>query len=535
MQKYQPIFVDLFKDPSDDPPKQARSRKSKRPPCAPGELFDFCWTLFIRVKAAYPSISDDLVNSFHLLLATADYVYCNAFLENRDDLLNPNFMTRPLDETEKTSLCILDKLCLGHDGIINEVKTIREHFFREDIRKCFESQKLQSDKENYMGILDSSVFETNFKNIRKDYEIHVLSIGEYDERVFLGDEANEEIGTPTKRLMTSELKAGLSLHGRRAASAAHAQFNPSGFIPNTPLSGRNYIKAKEEMMMTPGASVTYLVLRLNQTLSGRKDEPSANLRNKINFLSSGAMDNITSFVKKMGDTFISQYSAASDTTNSFAAERLRKATALYYKILEKIVIDEQKKGKKVGGLLERMDFHETLYIASLEIVIFSYSSPTKTFPWALETFKVAPFNFYKVIEILIRIEDGLARDVVKHLQSIEEQILERFAWKSASPLWTSLEMCEGGVPSADTVALPQGQTLHVGHSPVSHLLQSPTPADRFQSPTLVRRLFVGAGATMPLSSPGGLLAPTQILNNENAPPSKTTPSLILFFRKVNSL
>merc|ERR1719192_236828 len=87
--KYQPIFVDLFRDPAEDPPKLNRSRKSKRPPCTPGELFDFCWTLFIRVKAAYHSISDDLVNSFHLLLATADYVYCNAFMDNRDDLLNP--------------------------------------------------------------------------------------------------------------------------------------------------------------------------------------------------------------------------------------------------------------------------------------------------------------------------------------------------------------------------------------------------------------------------------------------------------------
>ena len=329
MQKYQPIFVDLFKDPSEDPPKQVRSRKSKRPPCTPGELFDFCWTLFIRVKAAYPSISDDLVNSYHLLLATADYIYCNAFIENRDDLLNPNFMTRPIEETKKTNLCILDKLCLDHNGIISEVKTIREHFFREDIKKCFESQKLQGDKETMMGILDSSVFETNFKNIRKDYEIHVLSIGECDERVFLGEEANEEIGTPTKRLLSSELDVGL--HGRRAGSVAHAQFNPSGFVPNTPLSGRNYIKAKEEMMMTPGSSVTYLVLCLNKTLSGRKDEPSPNLRSMINSLSSGAMDTITGFVKKMGETFISQYNTASDTTNSFAADRLRKATALYYK------------------------------------------------------------------------------------------------------------------------------------------------------------------------------------------------------------
>ena len=40
-----------------------------------------------------------------------------------------------------------------------------------------------------MGILDTAHFDTNSKNLRKDYETYVLSIGEYDERVFLGEEA----------------------------------------------------------------------------------------------------------------------------------------------------------------------------------------------------------------------------------------------------------------------------------------------------------------------------------------------------------
>ena len=32
----------------------------------------------------------------------------------------------------------------------------------------------------------------------QEYEVYVLNIGEYDERVFLGEEAIVEIGTPTK-------------------------------------------------------------------------------------------------------------------------------------------------------------------------------------------------------------------------------------------------------------------------------------------------------------------------------------------------
>merc|ERR1719188_379973 len=380
-------------------------------------------------------------------------------------------MTQPVDDVERTNLCILDKLCLAHDGITHEVKTIREHFFREDIRKCIDAQKLCGHPESMMGILESSVFDQNFKNVRKDYEIHVLSIGEYDERVFLGEEANEEIGTPTKRIISSELEAGLI--GRRNLQTA--AYTSSTIVPNTPLSGRHYIKAKEEMLTTPVASVTYLVLCLNKSLSGRKDEPSPNLRSLITSLSSTAMETITNFVSKMSDIFIRQYNTPHEKPNSFAQDRLRKATALYYKLLENIIVDEQKKGKNVKSIIETMAFHETLYIACLEIVIFSYSSPTKCFPWALETFKVESFYFYKVIEILIRIEDGLARDVIKHLQNIEEKILEHMAFKSSSPFWTKLEEFEGNVPSSEQVSLPQALSLHTGTSSVTNENIAPPP------------------------------------------------------------
>ena len=42
----------------------------------------------------------------------------------------------------------------------------------------------------------------------------------------------------------------------------------------------------------------------------------------------------------------------------------------------------------------------------------------RTFPWIIEVFDISPFYFYKVIEILIRAEDSLSRDVVKHLNHV---------------------------------------------------------------------------------------------------------------------
>lgn len=61
-------------------------------PITSNDVFSFCWTLFIHVKANFPAISNDLVNSYHLLLACIDFCYGNALVaENAKDLLNPQF------------------------------------------------------------------------------------------------------------------------------------------------------------------------------------------------------------------------------------------------------------------------------------------------------------------------------------------------------------------------------------------------------------------------------------------------------------
>ena len=45
---------------------------------------------------------------------------------------------------------------------------------------------LKGNAENFSGILDVNNFEANLKAINKSYEEHVLSVGDFDERIFLG-------------------------------------------------------------------------------------------------------------------------------------------------------------------------------------------------------------------------------------------------------------------------------------------------------------------------------------------------------------
>lgn len=61
----------------------------------------------------------------------------------------------------------------------------------------------------------------------------------------------------------------------------------------------------------------------------------------------------------------------------------------------------------------------------------------------------------QVIEVLVRSEQGLFREVVKHLNQVEEQVLESLAWTRKSPLWESLRRAKDHVPTCQEVG-PHG-------------------------------------------------------------------------------
>lgn len=62
-------------------------------------------------------------------------------------------------------------------------------------------------------------------------------------------------------------------------------------------------------------------------------------------------------------------------------------------------------------------FHETLFACCLEMVLFSYNTQ-HAFPWVLNALQIHPYHFYKVIEVIVRVEDKLPRDMIKHLISV---------------------------------------------------------------------------------------------------------------------
>uniref|UniRef100_A0A8C5INR4 RB transcriptional corepressor like 1 n=1 Tax=Junco hyemalis TaxID=40217 RepID=A0A8C5INR4_JUNHY len=432
--KFEPIFFDIFQNPFEESSKPHRSRKQRRVPCSVKDLFNFCWTLFVYTKGL------------------------------------PVESHPPEMKGSEDPPCIIGTLCELHDGLLVEAKGIKEHYFKPYIAKLFDRKILKGD-----CLLDLCNFTENSKALNKEYEEYVLTVGDFDERVFLGADAEEEIGTR---------KFPADVPGEKTAARAHMECHlqqhfekKRSFAPSTPLTGRRYLREKETAF-TPVASATQSVSRLQSMVAGLKNAPSEQLTAIFESCARSPLESIMSRVKEIGETFCCCYTQSTDEQPGshidFAVNRLKLAEILYYKILETIMVQETRRlhGKDLTALLEQDVFHRSLLACCLEIVLFAYSSP-RTFPWIIEVLDIRPFYFYKVIEVLIRSEEGLSRDMVKHLNSIEEQILESLAWTRNSALWNALEASENKVPTCEEVIFPSNFEASNGGSGFGHLPMMP--------------------------------------------------------------
>nr|XP_014340716.1 PREDICTED: retinoblastoma-like protein 1 isoform X2 [Latimeria chalumnae] len=469
------------KSPHEDPPRLQRSRKHRRVPCSVKDVFNFCWTLFVYTKGNFRMIGDDLVNSYHLLLCCLDLVFANALkCPNRRDLLNPSFKGLPVDfctaeyGLPEETPCIIDELCALHDGLVVEAKGIKEHYFKPYVTKLFERKVLKG--ENLLGLLDVNCFTENNKSLNKEYEEYVLTVGDFDERVFLGEDADEEIGTPRK--CTPEPPVGKLSARMQVECNLQQHFDKTrSLAPSTPLTGRRFLK-EEAAVVTPVSSATQSVSRLQSMVAGLRNTPSEQLLSIFKSCLRDPTETIVSRVKEMGEKFCHHYTQSSEdqpgSHMDFAVNRLRLAEILYYKVLETVMVQETRRlhGKDMTALLEQEIFHCSLLACCLELVLFAYSSQ-RIFPWVIEVLNLRPFYFYKVIEVIIRSEEGLSRDMVKHLNNIEEQILESRAWSHDSALWCALDAADNKVPTCEEVMFPSNFETGSGAGGPAHLPMIP--------------------------------------------------------------
>ncbi|KAL0968597.1 hypothetical protein UPYG_G00269000 [Umbra pygmaea] len=526
--KYVPIFKAIFKAPSEEQPRVHRSRKQRRHPCTVTEVFNFCWILFVHAKGNFPMISDDLVNSYHLLLCALDLVCSNALLCNsRKDLLNPSFKGLPEDFSSKDfkpvagAYCFMEQLCDLHDGLVLEAKGVKEHFWKPFIKKLLHKKILKGKEDGLSGFLDPVNFGDSLTSLGRVYEEHVLASGGLDERIFLGDSAKQDIGTLGPCLcegVENQVTSSYRLYTNLTASSLK--------VP-TPLTGRKYLQ--DNSLGSPVSTAMQSVGRLHSLLIGLKHGPSGRLRDVFRACARDPSEVISTRLTEMCQLFCQHYEGSrgdsSGLGKDIAVRYFRLAEALYYKTLEAIIEQEKKRlgDADLSGILEQDVFQRSLLACCLEIVIFSYRPPGD-FPRVIHIFQLPAYHFYKVVEVLVRAEQGLFREVVKHLNQVEEQVLENLAWRVGSPLWDSVRAAKNQPPACQEVMPPHHlEYVDGGNSAGSAPLSlnqhgtdlnanscgkgvSPSPTtllDRYSSPptgSAKRRLFVDSDSPSEPSS-----------------------------------
>ncbi len=109
-------------------------------------MFDFCWGLFVYVKTEFPAaFSYEIVQSYYLMLSCMDYIYGNAVMSGRTDLLSDAFAeSQGNADKSKEPPCILDSLCRVHgfhdSRSIAHVKSIRLYDWKPQIQELFDHE-----------------------------------------------------------------------------------------------------------------------------------------------------------------------------------------------------------------------------------------------------------------------------------------------------------------------------------------------------------------------------------------------------------
>uniref|UniRef100_A0A8L7SZ97 BMA-LIN-35, isoform f n=3 Tax=Brugia TaxID=6278 RepID=A0A8L7SZ97_BRUMA len=523
--KLLPIFRKIFAPPySNDDEDDVKGLNCKK-------LFSLLWTLFIVMRKQFNS--DDLMNSFHLLLCTVDFIFQDLRRSEMTCLLDGDFINAVDIQHEEDS--ILETLCQIFEGVVLDAKHFRTHCWLPKMRRMSEEKTIETGEDLTNFAANEFI---NKKKLDSIYEELIVKRGEMDERMFLPadisivfDEAYDECAV--QRLRRSEdgdnlVDADMLLRISTQSCLERLQDQRQ---QRTPLSGRGYvISAEQYCPATPVSASLYNASKLEALLQDNWRRLDAEVESilchscqdpfeKIMNIVSQLSERLEEVIENEGRLDGAGYDAS---FRQMFAVRKNNTESLFFRFLHKIAFSERDRlgsGSivKLSAVLLREDFLKALYVCALQLVLFTYES-VREFPWSLEIMRLPAIHFYKVIELIIRADSSLSREMVKHLNKVEERVLEEFAWSLDSPLWPSLHRRTDGVPSSQAVSL---ETLE-GYS-----VRQPSLSQRYTlspvKPLAKRRLEFDDDDSSCIA------AKRRVPDAENSTPTSAT---LLFFRKV---
>uniref|UniRef100_A0A674MMF2 Retinoblastoma 1 n=1 Tax=Takifugu rubripes TaxID=31033 RepID=A0A674MMF2_TAKRU len=428
-------------------------------------------------------MEDDLVISFQLLLCTLEFCIKRC----PPDLLQPLYKSAiskvqsPPGRTARRSqskaksrlpesevdLQLLKTLCQENDCNSEEVKNV----YQTSFSAFLDSLDLSGSAHLPQG-----------KGLDQQYQEHYLKSRDFDGRLFL--DGDETVLVPK--------------HPHPSSDSNQVTF----YLPID----------------------IFMQLRGDLTSSG--DQPSTNLATYFKNCTVDPTQDVVKRLETFGETFSQRFGqAVGPHCVALGRQRFNLGVKLYYKIMEAMLKSEEKRlsVQNFSKLLNDSTFHTSLLACALEVVMF-IDPLNMCFPWILDVVELTAFDFYKVIESFIKADPTLSKDIVKHLETCENLIMERIAWRTGSPLFDLLRQEHEGETAE------QVETTANFSQPLQH---NHTAADLYLSPVRPGLRVLPPETAASPNTQASSQPPTQPVS-QPARPLKSN-SLSLFYKKLYRL
>lgn len=444
-------------------PSDANGDKQSAAASTSGYISDyhrFGWLLFLALRIHAFSRFKDLVTCTNGLVSILAILIIHVPVRFRN--FNIHDSSRFVKKSNK-GVDLIASLCSIYDTSEDDLRKIMEktNTLIADILKkkpCEASECKNENLENidtdgliyFENLMDDSSLSSSLNILEKDYDNATRNKGELDERVFINED-DSLLGsgslsggavniTGAKRKfdsLASPVKTITSPLSPHRSSASH---------PNGIAGG-----ATSKMVVTPVSTAMTTAKWLRTVICPLPSKPSAELER---FLKSCDKDVTTDVIRRahiileaifpssgLGERCVTgSLQGANLMDNIWAEQRRLEALKLYYRVLEAMCTAEAQvlHAKNLTSLLTNERFHRCMLACSAELVLATHKTVTMLFPAVLERTGITAFDLSKVIESFIRHEESLPRELRRHLNSLEERLLESMVWEKGSSMYNSL-------------------------------------------------------------------------------------------------
>ncbi|KAJ7982383.1 Retinoblastoma-related protein [Quillaja saponaria] len=420
----------------------------------------FGWLLFLALRVHAFSRFKDLVTCTNGLVSILAILIIHVPIGIRNFSINDSL--RFVKKSSK-GVDLIASLCNIYDTSEDELRKTMEktnNIIADIFKKkpCLASECESENLENidrdgliyFEDLMEESSLSSSLNILEKDYDDAIRNNVELDERVFINDEesllgsgslsggAMNIIGVKRKfDSLASPAKTITSPLSPIRSPSTHANGVPGSVTPKvtaTPVSTAMTTAKWLRTFISPLPAK--LTPELERFLTSCDRDVSSDVVRRAQIILQAIFP-----TSPLGERCLTgSPQNANIMDNIWAEQRRLEALKLYYRVLEAMCRAEAQTlhATNLTSLLTNERFHRCMLACSAELVLATHKTVTMLFPAVLERTGITAFDLSKVIESFIRHEESLPRELRRHLNSLEERLLETMVWEKGSSMYNSL-------------------------------------------------------------------------------------------------